>query len=277
MEFQHELIIPNEGMPFKLFLFEGSEGNYVREKHWHTSVELFAVMEGGLHFFLQDQECLMKAGDLIIVNSNEIHSISALEKNFTVVLQIPPEEFEDYFTAESFIRFSGTENQDDETLGELMGNLYSAYMQKETGYEYRMLALYNEIRYRMIRDYRITKAPERSEIKNTRGLEKLSKITTYMREHYQEDLKLKEVASHFNYSDAYLSRLFRKCAKVNFKTYLQDIRVAYAYQDLMRTDHTLGQIAMDNGFCSSRGFAKDFKRRYGVMPSEIQRQKRSKK
>ena len=38
MEFQHELIIPNEGLPFKLFLFEGRNGNYVREKHWHTSI-----------------------------------------------------------------------------------------------------------------------------------------------------------------------------------------------------------------------------------------------
>ena len=37
MEFQHELIIPNEGFPFKIFLFEGGQGNYEREKHWHTS------------------------------------------------------------------------------------------------------------------------------------------------------------------------------------------------------------------------------------------------
>ena len=33
MEFQHELVIPDEGLPFKFFLFEGSQGNYVREKH----------------------------------------------------------------------------------------------------------------------------------------------------------------------------------------------------------------------------------------------------
>ena len=31
MEFQHELVIPDEGLPFKFFLFEGSQGNYVRE------------------------------------------------------------------------------------------------------------------------------------------------------------------------------------------------------------------------------------------------------
>lgn len=52
MEFQHELIIPNEGLPFKVFLFEGENGNYVREKHWHTSIEIFAVMEGSLDFFV---------------------------------------------------------------------------------------------------------------------------------------------------------------------------------------------------------------------------------
>ena len=31
MEFQHELIIPDEGLPFKLFQFEGGSGNYKRE------------------------------------------------------------------------------------------------------------------------------------------------------------------------------------------------------------------------------------------------------
>ena len=56
MEFQHELIIPNEGVPFKLFIFEGMNGNYAREKHWHTSVEIFAVQEGHLSLFLNDQE-----------------------------------------------------------------------------------------------------------------------------------------------------------------------------------------------------------------------------
>ena len=64
MEFQHELVIPDEGLPFKFFLFEGSQGNYVREKHWHTSVEIFAVMEGSLTFYLNDEKHPLKAGEL---------------------------------------------------------------------------------------------------------------------------------------------------------------------------------------------------------------------
>ena len=29
-DFKHELVLPNEDLPFKLFLFEGKEGNYRR-------------------------------------------------------------------------------------------------------------------------------------------------------------------------------------------------------------------------------------------------------
>ena len=77
MEFQHELIIPNEGFPFKLFLFEGRNGNYVREKHWHTSIEIFAVMDGSLYFYIDEKEYPLKAGEFLIINSNEVHSIQA--------------------------------------------------------------------------------------------------------------------------------------------------------------------------------------------------------
>ena len=114
MEFQHELIIPNEGLPFKLFLFEGYNGNYIREKHWHTSIEIFAVMDGELTFFLNQEEYPLTAGKFLIINSNEIHSINALEKNRTAVLQIPLKQFEGYFTAERFIRFSRPETAETE-------------------------------------------------------------------------------------------------------------------------------------------------------------------
>ena len=115
MEFQHELIIPNEGFPFKLFLFEGRNGNYVREKHWHTSIEIFAVMEGSLYFYIDEKEYPLKAGEFLIINSNEVHSIQAPVRNETIVLQIPLKQFSDYFTAQRFIRFRSRNEESEET------------------------------------------------------------------------------------------------------------------------------------------------------------------
>ena len=42
-QYQHEVIVPDKGFPFKLFLFEGHSGKYIREKHWPRSIEIFAV------------------------------------------------------------------------------------------------------------------------------------------------------------------------------------------------------------------------------------------
>ena len=270
MEFQHELIIPNEGLPFKVFLFEGGNGNYVREKHWHTSVEIFAVLEGKLSFFVNKEEYPLKAGEQIIINSNEIHSIDAREKNKTVVLQIPLKQFESYFTAQRFIRFRRQDELLDKKLTALIRKLYKVYTARETGYEFRTISLFYEIMYLLVKDYRVTEVREK-DIRHSRRLDTLSKITTYMREHYREDLRLSDLAAMFGYSDAYLSRMFQKYAKINFKTYLQDNRMVYAYRDLMNTDHTISQIALDNGFCSSRGFSGEFQKRYGMLPSAMRK------
>ena len=271
MEFQHELIIPNEGLPFKVFLFEGGNGNYVREKHWHTSIEIFAVLEGHLEFFMNKEEYPLKAGEQMIINSNEIHSIRAVEKNKTVVLQIPLKQFENYFTAQRFIRFRSQDEAADVKLASLIKKLYKVYTARDVGYEFRTRSLFYEIMYMLVKNYRLTEVHEK-EIRHSRRLDALSKITTYMREHYNEDLKLSDLAGTFGYSDAYLSRMFQKYAKVNYKTYLQDIRMAYAYRDLMNTDRTISQIALDNGFCSSRGFSGEFQKRYGILPSEMRKE-----
>lgn len=283
MEFQHELIIPNEGLPFKIFLFEGERGNYIREKHWHTSIEIFAVLEGELLFYINNEKYPLHAGELLIVNANEIHSVNALKENKTAVIQIPLRQFENYFTAQQFIRFEGgihretdSENPSDRRLISLVQRLYNVYTERRNGYDFRTISLYYELLYLMVTQYRVTEVEEK-ELRHNRHLSSLSRITTYMREHYREDLKLSDLAETFGYSDAYLSRMFREYAKVNFKTYLQDIRMAYACRDLLNTDHTIGQIAMDNGFCSSRGFAKDFKKRYGILPSQIERRGKSEK
>ena len=276
-DFTYEMVVPNEDLPCKFFIFEGKNGNYRRANHWHQSVEIFLVLEGELRFYINNHSQPLSAGELIIVNSNEIHSIHAPRKNETVVLQIPLKQFEKYFTAQRFIRFTSaarvakdqkSKAPDNRKLAFFIEELYKVYRAREEGWEYRTMALYYNILYLMVRDYRETEAAQ-EEIQDSRRLDALSKITTYMREHYTEELKLSEMANLFGYSDAYLSRMFKKYAKINFKTYLQEIRMSYACRELMNTEKTVSQIALDNGFASSRAFSREFQKKYNRLPSEV--------
>ena len=50
-------------------------------------------MEGSLFFYIDEVEYPLKAGEFLIINSNEVHSIQAPVRNETIVLQIPLKQF----------------------------------------------------------------------------------------------------------------------------------------------------------------------------------------
>ena len=55
MDYSHEIIVPNDDLPFKMFIFEGGQGGYIRQKHWHRSIEIFAVFDGGMEVYLNNE------------------------------------------------------------------------------------------------------------------------------------------------------------------------------------------------------------------------------
>ena len=270
MEFTHELIMPNEDLPFKMFQFEGKDGNYVRDKHWHQSIEIFAVFEGGLLFYLNGEEYSLHAGEFIIVNYNEIHSIESPCQNDTLVLQIPLKTFADYFVGEQFIRFTHDSRKQDEQMMEVLRNMQDTYSEKKCGYEMKVRSYYYMILYLMVTKYRVLEVTP-DMIRKNKKLTRLSVITSYIKENYDSELTLEQLAEVFGYTPAYLSRMFQKYAGINYKSYLQSIRLEKAFQELINTEHTISEVALNNGFPNSKAMGRAFFGKYGVMPSEYRK------
>lgn len=265
MQFSHELIVPETGFPFKIFIFEGSTGNYHRDRHWHRSIEIFAVSGGELEFYIDDRKWHLEAGDFMIVNSNEVHSIDSPLQNETIVLQIPLKMFEDYFTAEQFIWFSHEPGRRDERFMELLKELYQVYSSGKYGYDMKSKSIFYQIMYLLVKDYRLTEVDDDSVRKN-KNLNKLSEITSYIKENYTGDMTLEEVARIFDYSPNYLSRMFRKYAGITFKSYVQSIRLRYAVKDLESGRYGVTEAALRNGFSGSKALARAFQKKYGMLP-----------
>jgi len=87
-------------------------------------------------------------------------------------------------------------------------------------------------------------------------------------------MTLESLAKIFGYSPTYLSRMFQKYAGVNFKAYLQDIRLRYAWKEVKDSDKTLSEIAMENGFPNSKALARSFQKKYGMLPSEYRKREK---
>ncbi len=277
-ELNHELVVPNEDIPCKMFLFEGGQGNYRRAKHWHQSVEIFLVQEGELEFYINEERLPLKAGELVIVNSNELHSIEAPRKNRTIVVQIPIAYFADYIREGDYAVFSRQPQEETVRLAHLIGEMYLVYERKEKAYELKVRGLFYELLYRMVTELMELEQDE-GQLRQKRRLDRLSKITAYMKAHYNGAITLEGVAREFGFSPTYLSRMFNRYAGVSYKTYLLDLRTEYGLREMLGTDHSLNDVALNNGFPDSRAFARAFFKRYGCKPSDYRRlaEKRARK
>lgn len=130
-DFKYEMVVPNEDLPCKFFIFEGRNGNYRRANHWHQSVEIFLVLEGSLKFYMDSQSQPLNAGELIIVNSNEIHSIEAPDPNLTLVLQIPASYFAPYMGEQDYAIFVSQSQEKNHSLAVLIEEMYHIYTKKK--------------------------------------------------------------------------------------------------------------------------------------------------
>lgn len=270
MDFKHELVLPNDDLPFKMFIFEGESGNYKVAKHWHRSIEIFFVLEGNIDFYINSELFALEKNQFILVNSNEIHSIDCPNPNFTIVLQIPIELFEIYLEDKDFFLFKRTCPGKDAALAALVQHMYEAYSRKQYGYLLNSLSDFYHLLHLLATDYQIPDIDE-SRQKQNKHLEKLSHITDYIQDNYRENLTLDGVARIFGYSPAYLSRMFQKYAGINYKSYLLEVRTSAAHRLLINTTQPIGEIATACGFPDSRCFTKSFCRRYGILPSEYRK------
>jgi len=274
MKADHEIVFPNEGLPFRLFRFEGKDGNYFRDRHWHQSVEIFAVFEGELVFHKEEnkkeENYFLREGDFVIVNPNEIHWIDSPVPNYTMVLQIPLMMFQEHLRNGQFIQFTHNRQEKDKEMMGIICKMQICYEEKKYGYIMQMKSLFYSLMYELVSEYQELSVTQDMLNQNKR-MNRLSEITAYMRENYKTELSLEILAEVFGYTPAYLSRMFQKYAGINFKSYLQNIRVEKAYRELENTEHEIGDIALEHGFPNGKALSRAFKSKYGMLPSEFRK------
>lgn len=101
---------------------------------------------------------------------------------------------------------------------------------------------------------------------------KISKMKKYIKEHYQEQLELSEIAENFNFNYHYLSSYFNKHTKEGFSGYLNKIRIEKACELLRKGDMSISQISAAIGYSDHSYFCRVFKKMIGNTPSSYKRQ-----
>lgn len=86
-------------------------------------------------------------------------------------------------------------------------------------------------------------------------------------QHHFRTVTLSEMADVFHFSEAYVSRLFKRHLNQNFTTVLQNMKVEKTRRYLERSSLSLAEISEQVGYSSAEHLSRIFRRKYGVVPS----------
>lgn len=105
---------------------------------------------------------------------------------------------------------------------------------------------------------------DREETENTAD-SLLAEVLSYCRENCERDISLSDVAQGVHVSRSYLSHLFGQRVGMNFRQYINALRVERA-EVLLRSGMRVTEAAAQCGFGSLRTFNRAFARQTGVCP-----------
>jgi two-component system response regulator YesN len=93
-------------------------------------------------------------------------------------------------------------------------------------------------------------------------------VIEYVHLNYMGQINLKELADKFFVNATYLGRAFQKATGVNFKQYVNHIRITEAKKLLLHTNKLIYEIANEVGYTESKYFIVKFSQEVGKSPSE---------
>lgn len=109
---------------------------------------------------------------------------------------------------------------------------------------------------------------EQSNISQTEEKNSMQKIEEYLRNHYQQDINLQEIADRFFLNREYISRKFKQEFNETITDYLTKIRIEKAKELLANPNMKIYEIAYHVGYQNEKYFSKVFKKQAGITPNE---------
>lgn len=101
------------------------------------------------------------------------------------------------------------------------------------------------------------------------GYAELASVLEHMRLHFDESLRIEELASMAGFSVYQFEQRMRRLFQMSPLQLLHKIRLDEATRLLRETDLSLGDIALQTGWCDQSAFTRHFSRYAGIAPGRF--------
>lgn len=257
--------------------------NYMFHYHYHEFLEIIFLHTGRIKVIADFGKFTLKEGEILVVNSNEVHSGFFREKDFvdyTVILinirllssKLNSDQrifFKNLITGKTRIKNNITPNTDGyDALADVILHTANRYiLNKKNNSEFMQIGSAISV-LSAIEDCGVICTTPRNP--QTKHKDFSVQALNYIQANYKTKITTKNASKFFAYDEAQFCRLFKKHFNMTFIEFLNFYRIKMACcYSISDKSITIEDIAKEVGYDNYSYFCRNFKKHTGKTPKEF--------
>lgn len=246
------------------------EDNY---SNWHKELKIIYVLQGEILLESSDGKTVLSENEFSLVNSYELLNIQSINKQKSTFLEILIDDsyYNRYYQDFSYIRFKciSTEkaistNKYDKIRSYFSKIFYILSENKEVK-SILFLDVINDLTLYLVNNFKVEM--DFSADKDISNKNRLIKILGYLEKNYGDyNLKVQDIADNVGLNSQYMLRLFKKNMNIGLVEFLNSLRLKKSLNELLYTNKSIVEIAIENGFNDNKSYNRIFKKEFNMTP-----------
>lgn len=270
--------IPDKNFPIRIGCIKPAQNSVAFHSHWHEHLELLYMVRGEACAECNSVSMHAAAGDLIVVNSNELHyahSLGSPLEYYCII--IDPAFFKSGFIDTCEIKYIAPIHQNlilfqnkisgDLSVEACINSIIREHSQKEVGYELAIKSHVNWLLVLLLRNHvRSVLTPRESSLRD-KNLLRLNTVLKYIEENSAGEISVNSLARMACVSKYHFCRLFKNATGKTVTEYVNHVRISKAESLLKNSSMNITEIALATGFNDANYFSRVFKKIKRRAPS----------
>ena len=259
--------------PFGYYNVSAEHPRYIMVDHWHPEYEIIRINKGTLQFKVNGREHTGRAGDYFIVQDGALHGGIPHKCQYEcVVFSLHAVSELNPLCAQLIqpVLFGGLQFQEhiptpDAGLSQAGEALFASFQAGGAAPYYTLGATFTFLGILLDR-YTVNRSlkPQEAEL---RRLARIKDVLRLIRNHYQEEISLDDMAASAHMNKRYFCRYFREMMGKTPIQYLNYYRIECACELLSASERTVSEVAAACGFNNISYFVRVFGAHKGTTPS----------
>ena len=270
-----------EGLPLMLQMFH-NHPLIMLKPHWHAQVEVNFIVQGTVHYLMNDHEIALAAGDMCLFwgglphqmdysSDDAVYAGAHLPLVHFFRLHLPVDLRHRLMTGATLVT-GATDPSDVNNFERWNGYARSGDPAKTEHAVNELLLRLERVRfepYRLVPDasaYADAASPFDQQSSRNVG-----HMCDFIAENFLYEIDCVDIAAAADIHPKYAMSVFKKSTGMTLNEYVNLLRLSYAQALLMNQDANVLRVAMDSGFGSLSAFNKSFRKLAGMSPSDFRK------